>query len=186
MPARWRGVLAEEWEHLWGKLASLEPRVQDFIVEHLAESLHNWLECIKKCESPIEQLMAIALEMVFEMLPMPRGVDVIINPQEEIKAGQETYRVDFFLACVVRSQDLSQYEHFGVIVECDGHDFHEKTKEQAAKDRARDRALIAQGYTVLRFTGSEIWKSPIACARQVRNVVLNKVRAIPWADLSCV
>lgn len=54
-----------------------------------------------------------------------------------------------------------------VIVECDGHEFHERTKEQAAKDRARDRASVMGGYDVFRFTGSELWRDPMGCAEQV-------------------
>ena len=48
-------------------------------------------------------------------------------------------------------------------VECDGHDFHEKTKEQAARDKKRDRDLQALGYRVLRFSGSEIYRDVNAC-----------------------
>ncbi|MDQ3254286.1 MAG: endonuclease domain-containing protein [Acidobacteriota bacterium] len=51
-----------------------------------------------------------------------------------------------------------------LIVECDGHDFHEKRKEQAAKDKRRDRILQSLGYRVFRFTGSEIHNDAIACA----------------------
>jgi very-short-patch-repair endonuclease len=54
-----------------------------------------------------------------------------------------------------------------VIIECDGHDFHERTKEQAARDRSRDRRVSLSGFVVLRFTGSEIWKDPLGCAEQV-------------------
>jgi hypothetical protein len=50
------------------------------------------------------------------------------------------------------------------VIECDGHDYHERTKEQAAHDRARDREMQRLGYLVLRFTGSEIWRDPIGCA----------------------
>lgn len=52
-------------------------------------------------------------------------------------------------------------------IECDGHDFHERTKEQAKKDRSRDRRLQKAGLTVFRFTGSEIWGDPCACADQI-------------------
>jgi hypothetical protein len=54
-----------------------------------------------------------------------------------------------------------------LIVECDGHDFHERTKEQAAKDRARDREAQLSGIEVFRFTGSELWRDPLGCAEQV-------------------
>lgn len=54
-----------------------------------------------------------------------------------------------------------------LIVECDGHDFHERTKEQAARDKSRDRHTVMAGYKVFRFTGSEIWRDPMGCAQQV-------------------
>ena len=54
-----------------------------------------------------------------------------------------------------------------VVVECDGHEFHERTKEQAAHDRQRDRYMQCEGWLVLRFTGSEIHKNAFACAEQV-------------------
>lgn len=55
----------------------------------------------------------------------------------------------------------------GLAIECDGHAFHERTKEQAAKDRKRDRDLLVAGYPVMRFTGSEIYADPVQCASQV-------------------
>lgn len=69
------------------------------------------------------------------------------------------FRCDFVL--------VDQFDT-AVIVETDGHDFHERTKEQAARDRERDRILGLNGWPLLRFTGSEIWKNPKACAAQAR------------------
>ncbi|WP_315833926.1 DUF559 domain-containing protein [Bradyrhizobium prioriisuperbiae] len=54
-----------------------------------------------------------------------------------------------------------------LIVECDGHDFHERTKEQASKDRGRDREAQTSGFEIFRFTGSELWRDPMGCAKQV-------------------
>lgn len=56
-----------------------------------------------------------------------------------------------------------------VVVECDGHEFHEKTKEQAKRDKARDRFLQTEGYYVLRFTGSELYNNPARCADEVED-----------------
>lgn len=52
-------------------------------------------------------------------------------------------------------------------IEVDGHDFHERTKAQAQRDRSRDRALIAAGWTVLRFTGSEVHYNASGCVAEV-------------------
>jgi very-short-patch-repair endonuclease len=54
-----------------------------------------------------------------------------------------------------------------VAVECDGHDFHERSKEQAAKDKSRDRELASMGIQVMRFTGSEIHRDAPKCVREV-------------------
>lgn len=58
-----------------------------------------------------------------------------------------------------------------VIIECDGHDFHERTKEQAARDKKRDRYLQSSGNPVLRFTGSEIYRDAWGCASQVTDFI---------------
>ena len=58
-----------------------------------------------------------------------------------------------------------------VAVECDGHEFHERTKEQAARDKARDRDLARMGIHVMRFTGSEVHRNPAACAREVQKLL---------------
>jgi very-short-patch-repair endonuclease len=54
-----------------------------------------------------------------------------------------------------------------VIIECDGHDFHERTKEQAEHDRQRDRYMQAHDFRIMRFTGRELFRDPMKCAREV-------------------
>jgi len=66
-------------------------------------------------------------------------------------------------------------EFLYVAIECDGHEFHERTKEQAARDKSRDRALAADGVIVLRFTGSEIWHNTWECSEEVFLVLGNKL-----------
>ena len=60
-------------------------------------------------------------------------------------------------------------------IETDGHDFHERTKEQAARDRSRDRAFTADGWKVLRFTGSELHRSVESCWNEV-----DRLREAAW------
>lgn len=83
----------------------------------------------------------------------------------ETQALVGDWRVDFLLHR--RNLRLSDERWESLIVECDGHDFHERTKEQAAKDRSRDRLVQSQGYEIFRFTGSEIWRDPLGCAEQI-------------------
>lgn len=62
-----------------------------------------------------------------------------------------------------------------IIVECDGHDFHERTKEQAERDRSRDRELTLQGFVVVRFTGREIWRDPSGCGYALLEIISAKI-----------
>lgn len=75
----------------------------------------------------------------------------ILVPQLDETTGGRSIRIDF--AFILLQEKLA--------VEVDGHDFHERTKEQAERDRSRDRAMIADGWTVLRFTGREVFRNPI-------------------------
>lgn len=54
-----------------------------------------------------------------------------------------------------------------IAIEADGHPWHERSPEQAARDRARDRALQRAGWMVLRFTGAELTRGGAACAREI-------------------
>jgi hypothetical protein len=83
---------------------------------------------------------------------------VALVPQhpELIEGDKREVRVDFLLITMTSR----------IAVELDGHDFHERTKEQAARDRSKDRGLLAEGYTVLRFTGSEIHADAVKCVRE--------------------
>jgi hypothetical protein len=61
-----------------------------------------------------------------------------------------------------------------MVVECDGHDFHEKTKEQARRDKERDRNLQSLGYPVYRYTGSEIYADVFKGGSEVIRVFTGK------------
>jgi very-short-patch-repair endonuclease len=82
------------------------------------------------------------------------------------------YRVDFALRRFVRNDSRGPVDATPkIVIECDGHDFHERTKEQASRDKERDRLLQTAGYVVLRFTGSEIWRNPEKCVQQVDDLM---------------
>lgn len=74
-----------------------------------------------------------------------------IEPQAEVKTNAGTYHVDF----LITSKTMGELET-AIVIELDGHEFHEKTKEQVARDNKRTRALTQAGMTVLRFSGHEL------------------------------
>lgn len=92
------------------------------------------------------------------------GWHLVLFAQAEITP----YRVDF-LVCSDFGADVEQtnalgHPPWGMVIECDGHEFHERTKAQARRDRQRDRIMTMAGITVFRFTGSEIYRSGESCA----------------------
>lgn len=95
-----------------------------------------------------------------ELIVLRDTSKMFIRPQAQI----EQWRVDFLIHTLWDGPD-DRWRR--LIVECDGHDFHDRTKQQAARDRSRDRALTLLGYDVFRFTGSELWRDPMGCAAQV-------------------
>lgn len=121
-----------------------------------------WMD--EEFQSPIERaLFAFALFGIDGYLPIQYRRDPEKNwgtrLDRQIQIGR--FRVDF------------QYTVFGshgrkrLVVECDGHDFHERTREQAAHDKARDRAIVNEGCRVIRFTGSEIFRDPVKVITEV-------------------
>jgi very-short-patch-repair endonuclease len=65
-----------------------------------------------------------------------------------------------------------------LIIECDGHDYHDRTKEQASRDRARDRHLQKRGFEVFRYTGSDIYNDPFKCALDAVDSLVRRVHAM--------
>lgn len=138
-------------------------------IEEEFYSLHRY------CESPIEELLLAALfkdhrnhefGMIFmgNLEPSDRFIQgETIYIYQQAKVGP--YRVDFLIrdASVPLEVNAPRF----MVVECDGHDFHERTKEQARRDKQRDRFFQSRGYKVLRFTGSEIFADPEEVASEV-------------------
>lgn len=87
------------------------------------------------CESPIEKQLYDAF---------PKWLRFMCKPQYELLG----YRVDFAIL------------PYKIIVECDGEQWH---KERFEEDSERDRNLILEGWTVIRFTGSHIFNNANEC-----------------------
>lgn len=129
----------------------------------------------QRCESPIEELMIAALYAsqslhdisldfyAADVLPERPYYDQAAHVYQQIQVGP--YRVDILICDATLPFEIAKPRL--MVVECDGHDFHEKTKEQARRDKQRDRFFQSRGFKVLRFTGSEIWADPEKCADEV-------------------
>lgn len=135
-------------------------------IEHLAQF----------CQSPIEQMLGAHL---FATDPAILSFAAVIGDwNHSVSGGQgfyvwpqmgvRNYRADFGVLFNV------QTGVYRLAVECDGHEFHEKTKEQAQRDKARDREFLEEGWPVMRFTGSEIHRDPMKCADQVGDFLMQQ------------
>lgn len=110
-------------------------------------------------ESPIEMLFEAALRTIIHTNSLEADASgngwITWYPQQQL--GR--YRVDY--ECVnLRTQSK-------VVVELDGHEFHDKNKEQRQYEKRRDREIQKLGYKVFRYTGSEIVGNPFEAAAEV-------------------
>jgi very-short-patch-repair endonuclease len=157
------------------KRQNLEERVRSLA----NDTLENWFQILwlhnaHDDGTPIEKLFRLALKIIEQtdfcitVDPPPDWFSTVTDPDmpyviTQAKIPGTKYVADFlFTSTAGKMRKL--------VVECDGHDFHERTKEQAEHDKKRDRKLTELGYTVLRFTGREIWRDPMACALQAIDI----------------
>ncbi len=143
-------------EHIWRDLRN------GIIDGNLLHAIYDF-ENYKYCESPIEVIFYYFFKNVAH--GNYRDFDFVVMPQEDIVA-KNNYRADFLIECWHYDDSLDEY-YSKVIVECDGHDFHEKTKAQVKRRNERDFNLKMNGYDVIHFSGSEIYNEPEKCAKKV-------------------
>jgi very-short-patch-repair endonuclease len=70
--------------------------------------------------------------------------------------------------------------HFYAI-EIDGHNFHEKTKEQVRQDNQKNRDYLKHGIIPIRFSGSEVYNNPLKCAEETFiTVIQHRLHEAEW------
>jgi very-short-patch-repair endonuclease len=157
-----------------------------------AISAKNWIQQCwenRKTQSPIEELFFLAFyayaathtddEVIQARCMNGKHYEPAAYAPSQVSICQQhsigKFHVDFLITGYeyqFKSEGVCRVG--SVIVECDGHEFHERTKEQAQRDRSRDRELQRHGYKVFRFTGSELFKDPFACAKEAFDAAFQK------------
>lgn len=123
--------------------------------------------CSEMSKSPIEEILRLAIDIViFEK----NYSNIHYVQQQKINANNKTYYADF--AFYVYDEDSDNYyeplnDQKLLVIECDGHDFHEKTKEQVKKGNERDFNIKSIGYDILHFSGNQIYSEPFECANKI-------------------
>ena len=148
------------------KVAEAKASLRDMVIACHDDRVE---EMTAACGSPIEKLLLLAM-LQYENYS-PRWPDWFMGKIPPCHPGQPDslhgiiqapvgrYRADF---AIIDYRDKRM-----AVIECDGHDFHERTKKQAAHDRSRDRWMTGIGIHVFRFTGSEIYNDAEACASEI-------------------
>jgi hypothetical protein len=151
--------------------------------------MSGYLEMVfAECHSPIERAMLEAFLRVgwtFDVCPLPveMGIrlsngafshgsldDICLTVHHAIVCDDLAYELDFSICWDVCWPKREMYR-LALDVEVDGHQFHERTKEQASRDRSRDRALAANGWVIFRFTGAEVFADPDRCVGDIHRAV---------------
>ena len=143
------------------------------VTNALQDLIHSHTETFEAmragCESPIEELFLAGLmaasfrhgDCVEFREGSPMNPPKITRPTCFQQVRVSDFRLDFLLV----KPTPEGYQN--IVIECDGHEFHERTPQDATRDRSRDRFFAARGYIVLRFTGTELAADPFKCGYEV-------------------
>lgn len=145
------------------------------------------------CESPIEQQVYVQWLQCFGTFQMEETINqdpahlhqctgfslywkspavwMTLYPQHPIAIGGSNYRADFLIEAHTNNPFKGEKPLCSIVVELDGHDWHERTKQQATRDKRRDREFVQNGYTVLRFSGSEVFQDGMSVIRDVQGTI---------------
>lgn len=130
------------------------------------------------CQSPIEEIFIFAYDLLIASKPFPECEELQFEPQKEIYVGNKKYIADFYLEIKQEDEWIKTDGNIKLIVECDGHEFHEKTKEQVERRNQRDMDFKMAGYDVIHFSGSQLYKDAMGCANQVYTYIKTKTGEI--------
>jgi very-short-patch-repair endonuclease len=160
--------IEKQSEILKQQLENLDDTNKELAIELALSRSADVIAPLTTIKSPIEKMFWLGIETLTDEIDL-----MVINKrfycmrQVEIVCESKKYKVDFLLVAVYKD------ELKFLIVECDGHEFHEKTKKQVEYDKQRERSLIKLGYKIVRFSGSEIYKDHIKCAKEALNILFD-------------
>lgn len=128
---------------------------------YISNRLEEFYETIKLVDdvahSPIEKIAILQCMRVRDFVGL-------MNSQLNIQYSFKEYYADILFTYLPTDTKI--------VIECDGHDFHEKTKEQASRDKRRDREFQTAGFIVLRYSGSDIVNDPTQMRIDILNIAI--------------
>lgn len=144
-----------------------------------ADAHANLGQIVDELQSPIEAIFALwwcyyadVMQIKEDIQAWPQWGFAPINGRQ--------YRADFVFWPRKLDEVTKDTWFRGVVVELDGHDFHERTPEQVMLRDQRDRDLIAANYVVLHFSGTEMHRHPESVMDQTYSAVVREWNR--WRD----
>lgn len=137
-------------------------------------------------ESPIEQILHVAIQTLAKIAEVQTSYGI-----EPVKVGEywyplglsthpqyhfDPYRVDFLFNYNDYQIEEKKISERYLVVECDGHNWHERTEKERRYEKRRDRFLASKGLTVFHYTGSEVVSEPFRVAAEILE------HLVPWAS----
>lgn len=150
----------------------------------------NGYEIFNSKLTPIEQIFYIAFRLytvdfardfdVKTEIPLSLLLSEEITTQKEVICNGTKYIIDFVIDFSRKSVTNNKYIHpelknLKYAVEVDGYDYH-SSKKQMEYDYIRENNLKKCGYTVIRFTGSQVYKKPLSCVDTLVNIIVSDIK----------
>jgi hypothetical protein len=137
------------------------------------EVIDVWADEAVRTESPLEAAFVVNFCAASAYLLMIGHHRYALRARPQVWVETPSggrYRLDFALEPLdewLRDALVANGLELKIGAELDGHDFHERTREQVIERNQRDRELAAMGWRVLHFSGSELHQNPMAVAIEV-------------------
>lgn len=80
---------------------------------------------------------------------------MVLIPQFHLTTNNSLYIIDFVEPTMK------------IAIELDGFHWHYKNEIQIVKDKVRERAIILEDYTIMRYTGKEVCKDPAEVLKEI-------------------
>lgn len=148
-------------------------------------TLSEFSDC--NIESPIEQLLYVAMKAIKKInfiadhmvVDHSNGrecfhVGLCILPQYKINKFKCDFLIIFGSPVSAIPHNWKQRILNEVIIECDGHDWHDRNEKQRRYEKQRDRYLQSEGYKISHYTGKEIFENPVKVAVEILNTVTER------------
>lgn len=137
------------------------------------------------CESPIEQILFIALlynikvNEFQEADPITIGnydfvYGIKIDPQETVGKYRVDFKVSMEKYLYDRENNKFHNESKSVFVECDSQEWHERTEKERRYEKRRDRYFLKNNLKIFHYTGKEILTNPHSVAAEILTEVTGR------------